>query len=63
MKPGEESSEHPQSEDPIDLDLINESMRQRYADRLIKTMGTVADHAAALGLTEAGIEALLNEES
>ena len=63
MKSGEENSERRRSEDPIDLDLINESMRQWYADRLIKTMDTVADHAAALGLTEAGIEALLDEES
>jgi hypothetical protein len=63
MKPCEENSERPLYEDPIDLDLINESMRQWYADRLIKTMDTVADHAAALGLTEAGIEALLDEES
>jgi hypothetical protein len=63
MKSGEENSERRRSEDPIDLDLINESMRQWYADRLIKTMDTVSDHAAALGLTEAGIEALLDEES
>jgi hypothetical protein len=63
MNLGDTEPGNPQSEDPIDLDLVNESMRQWYADRLIKTMDTVADHAAASGLTEAGIEALLDEES
>jgi PHD/YefM family antitoxin component YafN of YafNO toxin-antitoxin module len=40
-----------------------EKMREWYADRLIRTMDAVADKAAALGLTEAGIDDLLRDES
>jgi PHD/YefM family antitoxin component YafN of YafNO toxin-antitoxin module len=40
-----------------------EKMREWYADRLIRTMDAVADHAASLGLTEAGIDDLLRDES
>lgn len=39
-----------------------ETMRQWYADRLMKTMDAVADNASSLGLTEAGIEDLLRDE-
>lgn len=40
-----------------------EAMRVFYADRLRKTMRDSADHAAAAGLTEEKLAALLADES
>ena len=40
-----------------------EAMRQFYADRLLHTMDRVADQAAAAGLTDTALAALLADES